>query len=237
MKVLKIMIIFVIVLSGCSPKHVLRTERNLLDSRILESWDELESKIVKRDSLDFSLSFQVKNFDVVKKRLRIKEFYEYGSGDSEERSIQALSGLVLCCSGCVLGYKYGESIDEEYASMTKSLLFPTFSGKGCIAACIFALPGFVMMGDGMNKGREYTKVIPDFLKIDTVCVDSVVLMKQKVKILSEKTDSEKEYYTDENGNIQLKINEIISEPAGADSVLELIIRYYELVDTVKVRRL
>lgn len=235
MKALKIIILFVIVLSGCSSKHILRTEREPLEREILESWDELKGKIFKRDSLGFSLSFQVKNFDVVKKRLRVKEFYEYGSGDPEEKSIQALSGLVLGCSGCVLGYKCGESMDEEYASMTKSLLFPTFSGKGCIAACIFALPGFVMMGDGMNKGREYTKVIPDFVKIDTVCVDSLFLVKQKVKFLAEKVDFEKAYYTDEDGNIELSFDEIIPEPTEADSILNIIIQYEEMVDTLDVR--
>jgi len=54
MKVLKILILFVIVLFGCSPTHVLRKERELLDSKILESWDELKGKVVKRDSLGFS---------------------------------------------------------------------------------------------------------------------------------------------------------------------------------------
>jgi hypothetical protein len=50
-------------------------------------------------------------------------------------------------------------------------------------------------------------------------------------------DFEKEYYTDEYGNVKLKFDEIIPESTEADSVLDLIIRYYELVDTVEVRRL
>jgi hypothetical protein len=59
----------------------------------------------------------------------------------------------------------------------------------------------------------------------------------EVRIILKNTNSEKIYNTDRKGNLDFKINEIIPEPAEADSVLELIIRYYELVDTVKVRRL
>jgi len=48
------------------------------------------------------------------------------------------------------------------------------------------------------------------------------------------TSSEKAYYTDKNGNIKLKFDDIIPEPAEADSVLNLIIQYEELIDTVNV---
>ncbi len=232
MKALKMMIVFIVILSGCSPKHILRTERKLLDREILESWDELKGEIVKRDSLGFSLGFQVKAFNVVRRNLRIKEFYEYGSGDPEEKSIQVLGGLVLGCSGCFLGYKYGLARDEDYIP---SLLFPNPSDEGCKTACLWALPGCILLADGLVKGREYSKAMPDFVKIDTVCMDSMFLVKQKIKVEVEKSDFEKICYTDEYGNIELKFNEILSDPKVADSVLNVIIRYYEMVDTVDVK--
>jgi len=63
------------------------------------------------------------------------------------------------------------------------------------------------------------------------------LSKQKIKISVERLDFAKMYYTDEDGNIELKFDEILPEPTDADSVLSIIMRYYELVDTVRVRRL
>jgi hypothetical protein len=59
----------------------------------------------------------------------------------------------------------------------------------------------------------------------------------KVKIMLENTNSEKTYYTDENGNLELKFDEIIPESTEVDSTFSLIIEYGDLIDTVKVKRL
>lgn len=232
MKTLKILILFVFVLYGCSSKHVLRKEVDLLERNVLALWEELECKIVECDSQGVYIGIQVKDFDVVREHLSVKEIYKYGSGDLGTKAIPALGGFVIGCAGCFFGYKIGVEMDEDYV---QSLLFPNPSEQGCAFACLFALPGFILMGDNMRQGNEYTKIMPDFFKIDTVCVDSMVLIKQKVKILSEKTDSEKEYYTDEKGNIGLNFDEIIPEPTVADSILNLIIQYEDLVDTVEVK--
>jgi len=165
----------------------------------------------------------------------MKEFYEYGSGDPEEKAIEIFGGLMLGFSGCFLGYKYGEARDEEYAHTTKSLLFPTFSSKGCNTACYWSLPGCLLMADGLVKGREHTKVMPDFIKVDTICSDSMFLSKQKIRISAEKSDFEKTYYTDENGNIELKFEEFLPEPAESDSVLNIIIQYKDMVNSVNVK--
>ena len=50
----------------------------------------------------------------------------------------------------------------------------------------------------------------------------------------ENSDFKKTYWTDKNGNIELKFNEIIPESTVDDSMFNLIIQYEELFDTVNV---
>lgn len=89
---------------------------------------------------------------------------------------------------------------------------------------------------GSNRHKD-VKPVFRFMKMDTVRVDSMLLPRQKIKVSVEEADFEEIYWTDEEGNIELRFEEIIPEPADAYSVLRLIIRYEEMVDTVKVRRL
>jgi hypothetical protein len=60
------------------------------------------------------------------------------------------------------------------------------------------------------------------------------LIKQKIKVMVENSDFKKTYWTDKNGNIELKFNEIIPESTVDDSMFNLIIQYEELFDTVNV---
>jgi len=78
-------------------------------------------------------------------------------------------------------------------------------------------------------------VIPAHVRLDTLCVDRVLLSDEKVKIMLENTNFEKLYHTDEDGNVELKISEIIPEPTESDSILNIIIRYEEMVDSVEVK--
>jgi hypothetical protein len=227
-----IVFIFLVFICGCSSKYLSHTEEDLLEREIFASWEELECEIIVCDNQGFSLGVQVKDFDVVREHLSVKEIYKYGYGDPEKKTIPAFWGLVVGCAGCFFGYKIGAESDENYVP---SLLFPNPSEQGCAIACLFALPGFVMMADGLRKGNEYTKIIPDYIKIDTVCVDSMLLSKQKIGVSIEEADFEKMYYTDEEGNVNLKFGEIIPEPTESDSILELIIKYEAMVDSVDVR--
>lgn len=230
----KIIIIFLLFLliSGCSQKYLASREEELLDSEILSTRKELDAKIIEQDYKGISLNIQVKDFIEIKDSLSVKEIYKYGYDDPEKKTIPAFWGFAVGCAGCFFGYKIGAESDEDYVP---SLLFPNPSDEGCAYACLFGLPGFFMMADGMRKGHEYPKVMPDFVKIDTVCVDSIILIKQKIKIAVENLDFEKVYYTDEYGKIELKIDEILPEPTATDSILGLIINYDEMVDSVEVR--
>ncbi len=231
-----IVILMFIVFFGCGRGYLASPKGDLSKRKVVDSWRELDADVVRVYEGKVLLNIRVKDFSVVGKRLRLKEVYGYGSVDANAggKGFLAFVGLLAGCYGCYSGYKYGLERDEDY---TPSLLFPNPSDEGCQTACLWSLPGFLLIAIDRLSEDERAKVTSDFIKEDTVCVTGELLSIKKVKIAIEKSNFKKIYYTDEYGNIELGFDEIISEPIEVDSVLNFIIRYYELVDTVEVRRL
>jgi hypothetical protein len=231
MKALENMIILIVFafFFGCAENQLIRSEEELVDREAEPLRSELGVRIVSKDEQGLSLSAQIKNIAFVRDSVRVEGLYVHGS--KREGSIVGFFGAVMGYAGGLGGCFYVKSQSYDW--------FPTEGqlGVGCLISGVSCLTGLAIVSEANSRGSEFTKVLPGFIKTDTVCVDSLVLVKQKVKVLIGNTDLEKEYYTDEYGNVKLKFNEIIPAPTNADSVLDLIIRYYDLVDTVEVKRL
>jgi len=232
MKVLGMMVLFFIVLLGCGNKYA-DVEGELSGSKVVDSWKELSVDFIRLFEWGIRLNIHVMDFNVVRKRIRLKDFYGYNPGIAEGENFLTFLGLAAGCYGCYSGYKYGLDRDEDY---TPSLLFPTISDKGCQTACLWSLPGcLIMVASGLRNGeRAKVKEMPDFIKEDTICVNSELMSMQKVEISIEELGLEKLYCTDEDGGIELKFDELIPEPREADSILTLIIQYKKMADTVNV---
>lgn len=230
MKALRILILFVVFLSGCSKKYLVSKEEELIDHKVFSSWKELEGRVVGQNDDDVSLGLKVKDFAIIRDELKLKEVYVDSSGKGGD-VVKSLLGLSVICLGFQGGCAYAKSGDYYIFPDDDKLM------GGCLISLASCFLGARIMSDEMFKDSEYVKIIPDFIRIDTLCLDSIPLINDKVKIATGDLDFEKKYYTDEKGNIVLKFEEIIPEPMKADSVLDFIIRYYELVDTVRVRRL
>lgn len=229
MKALKILVFFVFVLTGCSGRHLIRTEEELIDHRVFSSWRELESEVVELNGGDFSVNLQVKNIAVVVDNLRRKEVYMNGSVGEGSDFLQSFFGLAVIYLGFQGGCAYAKSGDYYMFPDDEKLM------GGCLIFLASCFLGASIVDDGLSKGTEYVKVMPESIKIDTVCVDSVFLSEDEVKVFVEKTDFEKIYYTDKDGNIKLNFEKIIPEVAESDSMFNLIIQYEDLVDSVDVK--
>lgn len=233
-EILKIMILFLFLLFGCSHKYV-DVEGESLDEKVVASWEELDCRVVEKDEEAFSLCLQVRDISVVGGSKKLAELYRRGSQEKEDGRIPfgVLAGVGGCIGGCYYGLHDNnifswDGYDEEDGERFN---------RGCFISFISCATGLSIVFWGIDERRKAAEAISGFIKRDTVCTDSTVLSKQKIKISVEKTDLEKTYYTDEDGNLELGFKEIIPEYSGIDSVFNLIIRYYELVDTVEVWRL
>jgi len=221
MKDLKILILFMIVLSGCSKKYLADKEEELGGRR--RSF--LDVAIVAQDKDNLSLSLKVKDFIVVGDSVKAKEFIN--REDGRKTDILVASGMAIIYSGLLGSYYYVRS--QDYLT---DEVFET----GCFISSTSCLTGLAMIVWGGNSRSSDIKSRRDYIKKDTICVDSMIISNSEMEISVEKTNFKKIYWTDEDGNIELSFEEIIPEPAEADSVLNLIIKYEDMVDTVKVRR-
>ncbi len=227
MKALKIMVLFIIILLfECAQDHLIRRQEEVVSRKSSPLRSELDVKVVTQERNGFSLVSQIRNIAVVRDSLKLEELYVHGSEENE--NIMALLGAAVGFGGCFGGCSYARSADCLAGEDEKMI-------DGCMISFVSALLGAAMISEASSQGSEFTKIMPGFIKRDTICVDSIILIKQKMKITVENSDFEKVYYTDEDGNIELKIDEILPEPNEADSVLNVIIHYYELVDSVEVR--
>ncbi len=219
-------------LFGCSHKYVY-VEGESLGGGIVASWEELDCKIVEQDEWGFSLGLEVRNIVVVEDSVKSSKLYKRRSLGRE--SVLPLLGVVIGVGGCLAGFNYGvfgnpilsEGFDNERMD------------RGClisVASCAAGV-GMVLAGPPGSSKRKDIKAMSNLVKGDTVCMDSESLSIRKIKISIEDSGFEKTYYTDEKGKIELEFAEILPEPTEVDSVLNIIIRYYELVDTVRVKRL
>jgi len=209
---------------GCAADRLLRSKEELAGREAFPLRSELGVRVVSRNRQGFSLIAQIKNIAFVRDSLKIEGLYAHGV--EKEGDVMALLGMAIGVGGCIGGYKYAES---------GSCLYDNKFMHGCLMSCASVVLGGVIMNEGSSRGEEFIKVLPGYIKRDTVCVDSMFLIKQKIKVMVENSDFEKYYYTDENGNIELKFDDIIPEPNEADSVFNIIVRYYELADTVNVK--
>lgn len=216
--------LFCIFFSGCTKDYLIQREEKLVDRESHPLRSELDVRVVSRDGQGFSLFPQIKNIAFVLDSVKLEELYVHGS--EEEGTIMALSGAAIGFGGCIGGFKYAKS---------GNCLYDDRLSEGCAISFVSGLLSIAMMGKGNSLGSEFIKIMPGFIKRDTVCVDSMFLIKQKIKVLVEDSNFEKTYHTDENGNIELKFNEITPKPTAVDSVLNLIIKYGEMVDSVNVK--
>jgi len=220
------MFLFCVFFSGCAKNQLIRRKEVLVDRKSSPLRSELDVRVVSQDEQVFSLFPQIKNIAFVRDSVKLEELYVHGSEESAD--FIGVLGAAIGFGGCIGGYKYAES---------GNCLYDNRFSEGCAISFVSAALGAAMISEGSSQGAEFIKIMPGFIKRDTVCVDSMFLIKQKIKVLVEESNFEKVYYTDEKGNIELKFDEILPEPSEGDSILSLIIRYYELIDTVRVRRL
>lgn len=222
MKALKIIIFFIVVLTGCSNKYVAAREEGLID----REWSVLDAKIVGKDNVGFTLNLNVQDFVEVKDSVKLRKLFE-----SRRRKVGfykvlggcAIAGCAaLASAGSVLSWANNPS-DDIFLKLAWG-----YGIVGGIGALYFIISG---SSDFAKSNREK----PYYTKKNIMCKNSIPLRDEEVEIMLEKTDFGKIYYTDENGNIELKMNEIIPEPTEADSTINLIIQYEEMVDTLDVR--
>ena len=214
-KIFKTFILFLLLLFGCSQKYV-DAEGVSLDDKVIDSWEELDSKIIEQDKSGFSLGFRIWFVVVVDDSLSVIGCAKEG------RNVLSLLGGFVGCLGGLGGCLYVLSGEIE-----ENTIFPSEEriNQGFLISGISCFTGFVMMVMGRERGYKVAKPIPNYIKKDTVCADSVSLYGEEVKVTINNTDFEEKYLTDEDGGIELKFDEIISEPAETDLVLNLIIQY------------
>ena len=164
-KIFKTIILFSFFLFGCSHKYV-DVEGESLDWKVVSSWEELDCKIVEHDGQGFSLNVKVKDIAVVRDSLRIGELYEHGSG---EVNIMPLLGAAVGFFGCLGGIYYVRSQDYDILPTEEQM------EVGCLISSLSCLTGFAMILGGSRKGDGSINIMPDFIKTDTICVDSMLL--------------------------------------------------------------
>jgi len=231
-EIFKTIILFLFFLFGCSNKYVSDGEE-VFGRKVVASWEELNCRVIEQDEQGFSLGFQLRDIIVVGDSIKSGELYKRKS--PEKGSDWPLLGGVIGICGCLGGIAYG-TLDNPWDAYDEEKF-----DRGCLIAFTSCLAGFGMAFVELLNRRKDTEAIPYavpyFVKGDTICVDSMLLSKQKIKISVEESDFEETYYTDKYGNIELKFKEILPESTEDDSGLNLIIQYYNLIDTVRVRRL
>ncbi len=233
-RVFKIVILFIVFLSGCSKKYLAFREEEFFGRRVLAEREILEGEVIDRNEEGLTIGLQVKGFVEVRDSLRLKEVYMRGYEGKDGRIEQnfffglfeVIGGCSIMGSCCVAGFGAGYDSPDGMPSASVS--------AGLIPVGII---GFSIMMDGLPQYVKSIKEIPAHVRLDTLCIGGKLLSDEDVKVVLENSNFERSYYTNEDGNIKLKFDEIIPEPMKTDSMLNLIIRYYELVDTVRVRRL
>ena len=211
---------------GCAKDHLVRRQESVANRKVLSLLSELSVKVFSRDDVAFSLNPQIKDIAFVRDSIKLEEFYVHGS--QVEGDIVYILGAAIGFFGCIGGCNSADSYDCFYGNNEEAK-------KGCLKSCAYVLSAGAIIYQGRSRANEFIKALPGYIKIDTVCVDSMFLVKKKIKVAVEKSDFQKIYYTDEDGNITLQFNDVVPKLSEADSVLSLIIQYEELVDTVEVK--
>lgn len=228
MKALKIMVLFVVVLSECSRKYVDPGGKEL----VCRERSVLDATIVAQNNENLSLNIQVKNFRGILDSLKLKKFYENQSQKEPGKRSNYMGAYIL--GGCMLGI---DALVYGYYGWELSWGYDLSVPEGCLLIGLLPseIVGLVYLNKSSSKYEEFDAKVLSYALIDKVYMGSAVVSVDKVKILVENTDFGKIFWTDENGDIELKFDEIFSETVDADSILELIIKYEGLADTVEVK--
>ena len=227
-----IIFVFFVFMYGCSGKYVGLSEEDLADREILTSWKELDADITRRYDEEIFLNVQIKDFIKVADSAKLKKIYKSESQlkDDYARNIRVgnysvFGGCATAGVGCLAGflnYLYffdpADDVDSYYESA--AYLFAGLIGASCLVA-----------NGVLHLVRQY-KATPYYIKDGVICTNNAPLTNKEVRIINRSTNFERIYYTDEGGDIEFEISEILSEPTEADSAFELIIQYEEMADTV-----
>ncbi|MEJ2354853.1 MAG: hypothetical protein P8Y62_03000, partial [candidate division WOR-3 bacterium] len=199
----KVTILFVFIgfVSGCSDKYIIAREKGLID----REWRVLDAEILGPYDVGLVLSLKVKEFVEVRDSVKLAEFYE-----SERREVGRLKILGGCAiAGCAALASAGAMF--SWLNDPSGLNFAWFYGiVGGVGTLSFII-------SGISDLSKSDRAEPYYIKKNVICKNSKPLRDYKVKIMLENTNSEKTYYTDENGNLELKFDEIIPESTEVDS--------------------
>lgn len=228
MKGLRILILFIVVLSGCGRKYVEPGEGEMFG----REWSVLDAEIVSQDNESVYLNLKVKDFVWVMDSVEPDVAFQQDDkirkkGFDVKRALVGFAVLGCTIPAVIwLNNSTGSTAALEY-------LMP-YAMLGCVAGSCCITGALVKIHRSAEDSKP-VKIIPNFFKVDAFCVDSELLFYGKVKVSSENKSFEETYYTDEDGNLELKFREIIPEPTKADSIINLIIQHEEMVDTVDVK--
>jgi hypothetical protein len=228
MKALKITILFIIVLSGCSEKYLASREEEFLGGEGLISWKEMHVKAMKQDRESISLNVQIEEYIEVKDSFDVEEVYESDNGSVRGPNTKGYPDIGTGCAiGCVFLYFFFGDMAHEYSRTAEDNKYMLLLG----------MSGLLFIGKGLAEHVFDFPSIVNYVRVqmDTVCVDKRSLLGEEIRVLVENVNFEKAYYTDKNGNIELGFDEIIPEPMEADSELDIIINYEEMADTVDIK--
>jgi hypothetical protein len=213
-----IVIIFFILVFGCSNKYAVARDEGLIS----REWNALDADIVEQDDVRFSLDLQVKDFVEVKDSVKLMELYESERrrvGSSKILGGCAIAGCATLASACATLAWANNPSDPNFA-----WFYGIVGGVGALAFIV----------SGVSDVVRFERTESDYIRKNIICKNSTPLRNSEVKIMLKNINSEETYYTDENGIIQLKFDEIIPEPTEKDSIIDIIIQYKELVDSVNV---
>jgi hypothetical protein len=226
MKDLKILILFIIVFSGCSNKYLESSE----EGPIGREWSVLEARIVAENEENISLNLQINDF--VEVLDSIDSNVEFRLDNNKRKNVVDIKRIL---TGCTLG------VSTILASAWSFLSYcndPSGTSEylwGCIALGGGILSSYFIL-DGFSPYDKFMPVDSYYTHRNQKCIGSEMLFYGMVQVLTENSEFEKTYYTDANGNVELKLEEILPKTTDADSVLNLIIKYKKMADTIKVRR-
>jgi hypothetical protein len=226
-KISKTITLFLFFLFGCSRKYLADKEEGLGGRKL----SVLDAVIVARDSENLSLNIQVKNFRGILDSLKLEKFYENQSQKESGKRSNYMGACIL--GGCMLGI---DALVYGYYGWELSWGYDLSVPEGCLLIGLLPLEivGFVNLYKSSSKYEEFDAKVLPYALIDKVYMGSAVVSIGKVKVIVENSDFKKIYWTDKNGNIELKFNEIIPESTVDDSMFNLIVQYEELFDTVNV---
>ena len=216
-----IVIIFFILVFGCSNKYAVARDEGLIG----REWSVLDANIIRQYSVGFVLNLKVKEFVEVKDSVRLMELYESKRrrvGSSKILGGCAIAGCATLASACATLAWANNPSDPNFA-----WFYGIVGGVGALAFIV----------SGVSDVVRFERTESDYIRKNIICKNSTPLRNSEVKIMLKNINSEETYYTDENGIIQLKFEEIIPGPTEKDSIIDIIIQYGDLFDAVKVRRL